>query len=178
MSRPTRSCQSSWIVLPRSTARHRFAQERDMTARRMLAVAAVGLVLTLPGSAAAQYTFTTVDVPGGTNTAVNGNSPNAIAGQFDDEVGNTHRFVRTNHGFTQIDPPDADGFTTVNGINANGELAGIFIDANGKFHGFFYSKGKFTTLDYPGSIRTSAFFLNAQGDVVGTYRSSDNVRHG
>ena len=38
---------------------------------------------------APSYTFTTITVPGSTSTAVNANSPNAIAGQFGDADRNT-----------------------------------------------------------------------------------------
>ena len=58
-----------------------------MTTRRTLATVALGLCLGFPGLAKAQYTFTTYDVPGSTRTAVNGNSPHAIAGEFDDASG-------------------------------------------------------------------------------------------
>lgn len=141
-----------------------------MTPNRLLAAAALALLVGAPGMAKAQYVFTTVDYPGSTSTAVNGNSPNAVAGQFDDADGNTHGFVMDNKGnFTRIDVPGAL-FTSVNGINAGGDLAGIYVNADGKTLGYFYSKGKFTTLDVPGSLRTSAFFLNAKGEVAGVYR--------
>ena len=125
---------------------------------------------------AASYTFTTIDVPGATRTAVNANSPHAMAGEFDDAGGNTHGFVVDHGVFTQIDVPNA-GATTVNGINANGRLAGIYLDANG-FHAFFWSNGVFTTLDPPGSIRSIGGFLNARDEVVGTYRTAGQIRHG
>ena len=38
--------------------------------------------------------------------------------------------------------------------------------------------GSFTTLDPPGSTRSQAGFLNAQGQAVGTYRDSNQKRHG
>ena len=44
----------------------------------------MALLLGAPGSAGAQYAFVTVDVPGSTRTAVNGDSTNALAGEFDD----------------------------------------------------------------------------------------------
>src|SRR5262249_45299171 len=96
-------------------------------------LAAVGLLLGLPGLAAAQYKFTTIDAPGSTRTAVNGNSPNAIAGEFDDIDGVTHGFVATKNGLTQIDVPGAD-WTSVNGVNAEGQLAGIFFA--GRLYGY------------------------------------------
>ena len=117
-------------------------------------------------------------MPGSTRTAVNGNSPHAIAGEFDDADGNTHGFVLSKGDFTTIDVPGAV-FTSVNGINANGEISGIYIDAGGTFHGYFRSKkGVFTTLDPPGAVRTQAEFLNAQGEVVGVYRDANQTRHG
>src|SRR5260370_672306 len=92
-----------------------------MTAQRTLAVT-LGLLLVLPGLAKAQYNFTPIDAPGGSNTAVNGNSANAIAGQFDDADGNTHGFVLDVDGFTPIDVPGAT-LTSANGLNATGQQA-------------------------------------------------------
>ena len=67
-----------------------------MTTQRMFAAVALGLFLVAPRPAKAQYDFTTIDVPGAASTAVNGNSPNAIAGEFNDAAGNTHGFVLSN----------------------------------------------------------------------------------
>ena len=39
-------------------------------------------------------------------------------------------------------------------------------------------QGRFTTLDPPGSIRSQGGFINAQGQVVGTYRDANDRRHG
>ena len=73
--------------------------------QRMFAAVVLGLFLGISGPAKAQYHFTTYDVPGSTRTAVNGNSPHAIAGEFDDADGNTHGFVLSNGVFTEIDVP-------------------------------------------------------------------------
>ena len=149
-----------------------------MTTRRMLATVAMSLLLGFPGLAKAQYHFTSIDVPGSTRTAVNGNTSHAIAGEFDDASGNTHGFVLSKHGYTMIDVPGAV-FTSVNGINADEELSGIYIDAGGTYHGYFRSKrGVFTTLDPPGAVRTQAEFLSAKGEVVGVYRDVNQTRHG
>ena len=126
---------------------------------------------------AASYAFTTIDAPGATGTAVNANSPHAIAGEFDDASGNTHGFVLNRGVFTQIDVPHAV-LTTVNGINANGRLAGSYVDANNVSHAFFWCNGVVTTLDPPGSIRSISGFLNARDEVVGTYRTASQIRHG
>jgi probable HAF family extracellular repeat protein len=143
----------------------------------MVAAAALGLLASVPGAARAQYVFAPIDVPGAAATYANGNSTNEIVGEFDDQDGNTHGFVLRRGVFTQVDVPAADGYTSVNGVNAKGERSGIYHDGV-RFHGYFCSKGIFTTLDPPGSIRSTGNFLNAQGQVVGLYRTPDNTRHG
>jgi probable HAF family extracellular repeat protein len=86
--------------------------------------------------------------------------------------------------YTMVDVPDSHGNpqqTALNGINASGQLAGTYLVDNGTsltFHAFFGNKGGFMTLDPPGSIRTVGGFINAQGQVVGTFRRSDQKRHG
>jgi uncharacterized membrane protein len=159
-----------------------IAQQRSamMTTQKMLAAVALGLLLGVPGLAKAQFNFTTIDVPGSTSTAANGNSTYEIVGAFDKADGSTHGFVLSEGVFTQIDVPGAVGFTSVNGINANGELAGIYDDST-RIHGYFLSKGVVTTLDPPDSFRSRAFFLNARGQVVGQSRDdypNPNTSHG
>jgi probable HAF family extracellular repeat protein len=147
-----------------------------MMTMRMLTTVALGLRVIVPGQVRAQYLFTPIDVPGAAATYANGNSSHEIAGEFDDEDGNTHGFVLSKGVFTQFDVPGADSYTSVNGINANGERSGIYHDGV-RFHGYFWSKGVFTTLDPAGSILSTGNFLNARGQVVGFYRSADNTRH-
>jgi len=140
------------------------------------------MLLSVPGLTQAQYSFTTIDVPNSTATAVNGNSPNAIAGQFDDSDGNTHGFVLNNGSFATIDVPGA-GLTIINGINAPGQLVGTYV-AGGMVHSFFDNNGSFITLDPPGAARTQGGSINAKGQVVGTYRGifqtgdTTQTRHG
>jgi hypothetical protein len=157
--------------------------------KKLMAVA-LGLLLGLPGAAKAdvKFTFTTIDVPLpppappntlSSNTVVNGNSPNAIAGQYDDSGGNTHGFILRGSAFTTIDVPKLNVLVTIiNGINAGGQLNGTYQDSGG-FHAFFSpSQGVFTTLTPPGSVRSLGGSLNSQGENVGTYRTSDMKRHG
>ena len=142
---------------------------------KTLAAVVLGLVLSIPGLAKAQFDFTTIDVPGSTSTAANGNSTHEIAGEYDDADGNTHGFVLSKGVFTTIDVPGAVS-TSVNGISANGQLAGTYRDAT-RLHAYFWSKGVFTTLDPPGSSESQGGFLNAQGEVVGGYRDGKGIRH-
>jgi hypothetical protein len=150
---------------------------------KSLAAVAFGLFLSVPGLTQAQYSFTTIDVPNAIATAANGNSTNAIAGQFDDANGR-HGFVLKNGGFTTINAPGAEGGTIINGINAPGQLAGTFNVTGGTPHAFFDNNGFFTTLDPPNSTRSQGGFINAKGQVVGTYRGivktgdTNQTRHG
>jgi probable HAF family extracellular repeat protein len=150
-----------------------------MTTLRTLPAVVLGLLLLLgvPGLARAQYVFTQIDMPEATATYANGNSTHAIAGEFDDEDGNTHGFVLSKGAFTQFDAPGADGYTSVNGINAKGDRSGIYF-AGDRYFGYFWSKGVFTTLDPPGSNFSVAEFLNARGQVVGYSRHDLEPRHG
>jgi probable HAF family extracellular repeat protein len=158
---------------------------------KSLAAVAFGLLLSVPGLTQAQhYNFITSDVPNATATAVNGNSPNAIAGEYDDAQG-AHGFVLNNNGaFTKIDAPPALAPGVVpgvvgsflNGINASGRLVGTYVvfDGNTKTatpHAFFYNNGNFLTLD-PFNVRSQGGSINAQGQVVGTYRDVNQKRHG
>jgi probable HAF family extracellular repeat protein len=154
-----------------------------MTQQRLLAAVALGLILAVPGPAQAQYKFTTIDVPGAVRTAVNRNTSNALAGEFDtiiddDYDAQTHGFVFTKGVFTTIDVPGST-FTTVYGINPRGEICGYFTGEDDVTHGFFRNqKGVFTTIDPPGSVHTFADGLNAHGEVVGVYRDDADTRHG
>jgi uncharacterized membrane protein len=158
--------------------------KKQLLGRKIPATVALGLVLAVPGLANAdvKFNFTTIDYPGSSRTAANGNSPNAIVGEFDDVGGATHGFVLRGGKFTQIDVPNAT-LTAVNGINASGQLSGTYTDASGHFHAYFSSTGSlpFSTLDPPLDppvVRSQGGFINAQSQVVGTYRTVDQKRHG
>src|ERR1700674_5093962 len=61
--------------------------------------------------------------------------------------------------------------TDVNWINARGEIVGAYSDGQVN-HGFLLSKGRFSTIDYPGSLNTIATGIGSDGDIVGV--GSDN----
>jgi probable HAF family extracellular repeat protein len=149
-----------------------------LSAKNMLAAALLGLVMSVPGLANAEYNFTTIDVPGSTGAGCVGNSTHAISGEYYRDVNfeDFHGFVLSKGVFTFIDVPGAVG-TGIYGISANGLLAGTYDDGT-RLHAFFRSKkGVVTTLDPPGSIRSEGYKLNAQGQVVGYYRDPSNKRH-
>lgn len=150
------------------------------TKRNITAAMTLGLVLIIPGLANAAFTFTPIDAPGSVATFANANSTDAIAGEYDDENGNTHGFILKNGAYTVIDVPGAAGYSSVNGINANNHITGTYLDGSPShtFHAYFYNNSVLTTLDPPGSNRSEGGFLNEQDQTVGTYRDSSDKRHG
>src|SRR5947209_3128103 len=115
------------------------------TTPRLLAALALGLLLGIPGLAAAQFDFTTVDVPGAVRTsAFFVNAQGQVAGVYRDAANVSHGFVWTNGDFTAIDVPGAT-LTSVIGINDHGQVAGVYGDTAGNLHGFVLSQGVYTT---------------------------------
>jgi hypothetical protein len=163
---------------------------------KSLAAVAFGLLLSVPGLAQVKYSFSTIDVPGAKATEHNGNSTDAIVGQFFDAQEITRGFVLNKGSFTTIDVPLAlapgvvPGVvgTSINGINASGQVVGTYVvkfNMSGGFtttHAFFKDNkenSNFLPLD-PFNIRSQGGFINTQGQVVGTYRDNTNnhKRHG
>src|SRR6185436_11032632 len=143
----------------------------------VLATTALGLLLGIPCAVnAQQYSLTTVDVPGATRTAANGNNNNVVAGEYDDADGNTHGFILRKGISTTIDVPGATS-TALNGVNASGSFTGTYFKPDtGRIYAFVSRNGVVTTLDPAGSIQSQGGFINAQGEVVGGYRNSSGRR--
>jgi hypothetical protein len=81
----------------------------------------------------------------------------------------------------RVDSPGAlttGGPGTRLGINPEGKIMGGYKSADGNFHGFLRSKGEFTTIDFPGDIRTEANRITAEDDVVGTHADGSATLHG
>jgi uncharacterized membrane protein len=157
-------------------------QDATPKIQKKLIALALSLLLGFPGLARADFTFnfTTIDVPGASRTAANANSTNAIAGEYDDAGGITHGFILRGGVYTTFNasaPNDVVSSTVINGINAAGRLAGTYMGTS-RSHAFFWSQGVLTTLDPSGSTRSQGGFLNAQDQVVGTYRDANDKRHG
>jgi uncharacterized membrane protein len=72
--------------------------------------------------------------------------------------------------FTPLDDLRGAARTTYTGTNNRGGFVGIYTDDSGTLHGFRRDrKGRFTTIDPPGSLATFATGINDHGEVVGYY---------
>jgi probable HAF family extracellular repeat protein len=121
-------------------------------------------------------TFSTFDVPGGSNTRAFGiNETGQIVGDFHDGI-KTHGFLKDGATFTTIDVPGARE-TQAFGINTAGQIVGVFHDASGLPHSFLKDGATFTTIDVPGSMSRGAFGVNETGQIVG-YSSDAMRQHG
>jgi hypothetical protein len=174
-------------------------QDAALKIEKRLMAMALGLLLGLPGVATAQtaYTFTTVDVPlspppnkFSSDTEVNGNSAvrqqEEIVGQYQDVGGIVHGFTFDGSKYTTVDVPNSVS-TILNGINARGQLTGTYqlspTNQSPKkvtFNAFFLSSpgASFVGISPPGTVHTQAGNINIAGQVVGAFRSQDQVRHG
>jgi hypothetical protein len=86
------------------------------------------------------------------NQAVGINDAHQIAGDFTDSSG-------------------------INGINDRGQLVGYYNKGEFSDEGFIYSKGHYTTVDYPGASQTVLQGINDAGQIVGWY-VDDTANHG
>ncbi len=143
----------------------------------LLITVTLGLLLGVFSPAiAANYLFTTINVPGASLTLANGiNNAGQIVGRFSDAMG-THGFLLSGGVFTPIDVPGAT-FTDARGINNSGQIVGEFVDTTGD-HGFLLSGGSFTTINVPGATSTLAKGINDSGQIVGIFPDATFNIHG
>jgi len=130
--------------------------------------------------------YTTINVPGATNTSLFGiNNLGDIVGDYIDASGATHGLLMSNGNITTIDFPGSTN-TNAQDINDNGEIVGSTV-VNDVRHGYLFSNGKFTMIDNPGASLapsglplsgTDVHGINASGEVAGTYQDSGGVIHG
>ncbi|HEY1940169.1 MAG TPA: hypothetical protein VGJ33_19745 [Candidatus Angelobacter sp.] len=83
---------------------------------------------------------------------------------FPDDI--PHGFIWKNGNFTNLTTP-AGFIATPNKISNGGDIVGSFVDANLIEHGFSLDKGRFTSIDFPGSIDTRILAVNSFDNVVG-----------
>lgn len=108
------------------------------------------------------------------------NDAGSVVGYYQDSSGAVHGYLMTSSGFTTLDAPGANGFTSAQGINNLGDVTGYYVDASGAYNGFLWTNGQFTTIDVPfaGATGTDITGINDQGDLVGWYLDSSGDYHG
>jgi len=138
-------------------------------------------------TSADSYSFTTVDVPGATNTNATGiNNRGQIVGFYHDASGD-HGFVLSSdrRTFTTIDNPAGIGVTSLQGINDDGYVIGVFTNPITNFTQSFLadvSGSAFVNFGDPsvsaGSYGTYAHGINDRGQIVGHFFGGGSDLHG
>jgi len=136
----------------------------------------------LHGFFLANGTFTEYDVPGPTNTIVNGIND---AGDFAGAVGPSFNgpfqaFVSVGGTTTSFSVPGATSTLAYQLNNSKQLLVGYYIDSSGILHGYYRDANGALhfPIDPPGSTQTVLFGPNDRNWVVGRYAESSDVTHG
>src|SRR5579862_8898538 len=161
---------TSAIVLHRIPA-HTLRRFFVVTRTHMLVCVSLALLLsvsTVRLNAQNSLTFTTIDVPGATETDCNAiNKFGAIVGTYFDSSGAAHGFIRSNGRFQFLNVSSATS-TFAYGINDSNQVVGWYTDTLGITHGYMWN-GHFTTIDYPLASTTNAWTITNAGTIVGAY---------
>jgi probable HAF family extracellular repeat protein len=142
--------------------------------KRVLFAGLLCAILGVTGLVAAERgSVTNIDVPRASGTfPLSINDYGDVVGYCEIE-GKIHGFILKNGTFTTLDIPPLPnpvGFvhTIITGINNRGDVAGYYLrEQEGVYRSFIYSKGAFTSLEFPGVKDTIARGINDLGDVVG-----------
>jgi probable HAF family extracellular repeat protein len=138
---------------------------------------ALALLVGGAGQAAADYVYTTLDVPGAVATHAYGiNTAGQVVGDYTDARGVPHGFLLSNGSYITLDAPNSNG-TQAWGINNAGQIVG---SSSG---GFLLSGGSYTRLDLPASfggqfgpaINVVAAGINDAGQIVGSFAVLTNL---
>jgi uncharacterized membrane protein len=143
-----------------------------------------GFYLSIIQTAHAQYTFTTIDVPGAVDTFLTGiNDRGDLVGGYTNEIfGPAYAFFTQGDSLITIAVPGSSD-TTAFGINNHDKIVGSFV--TDEQHGFVYSskRQKFKQIDVPfptGVFLTRVNGINNRGQSVGEYldHPTSNEQHG
>jgi len=124
----------------------------------------------------AQYSFTSLDFPGGTLTTARGiNNQGEIVGAYRITPPRHALLIRSGN-YIPLAPTSVLGthFSEAWKTNDSGDVVGDFIGDDGFTHGFLLNSGGLTTLDFPGASDTIAFGINELGTVVGLWDILDS----
>lgn len=127
--------------------------------------------------------FTTIDVPGASDTFLDATSPNGkiLAGSYYGSDGNDHGFLLQNGVFTTVDYPGAVD-TEILGVNDSGDYVGNW--GNGtlvldflEYNGFFFKGGSYAPLNLPWAAVAVTWpsGLNDKDQIAGAYVDTNNV---
>lgn len=144
-----------------------------------LALCLAGVAWLAPNAQEAPFSFSTVDFPGGANTAVLGiNRAGDIVGTYQDQAKKTHGFVRRQGKFQSVDFPGAE-YTLSRGIGPSGDVVGSYRlpgEPAANLHGFVLDKqGRFSRVDFPGHTSTVLMRVAPDGSMVGCYHDADQL---
>jgi hypothetical protein len=122
-------------------------------------------------------TFTEFDVPGSTNTYVEGINDQGDFVGAEDSTGALLAYKNLDGTTETIDISGATASYAF-GINRKRECTGQYTDSGGIIHGYFAdASGAITTFDPPLSTGTYPFGLNNRALIVGRYAGADGVNH-
>jgi uncharacterized membrane protein len=137
--------------------------------------AVVALAATMGAAQATTYSFTTIDVPGASNTFVTGiNNDGELVG-FINSGGSTVGFVRAPDGTvtTFTDPAAGGGPINAYGINDGGQVVGPCCVDQAYVRN---ADGSFVNFGLPGGGPVAAIGINAAGQVVGNAGTNGFLR--
>jgi uncharacterized membrane protein len=122
----------------------------------------------------AQFTFVSIDYPGGFGTRARGiNNHGQIVGSYFDQYGNLHALLIEKGKFIPLAPGTIlDTYSDAFKINDRGDVVGWVCPDT--CHAFLYNKGVVTTLDFPGASDTYGWDINESGTVAGVWDLFDS----
>jgi len=130
--------------------------------------------------------YTTVDYPGAPGTILSGiNDLGEMSGTYCsdapcDTSATLHSFVVSRKGvFTSFDPPGATSSGTST-VSLLGAVVGNYATSGGSGQGLGYLLflGKYTTINFPGSVFTFAGGGNVENNIAGIYTDTAGSSHG
>ena len=151
--------------------------------RSILGVLLVLTFVAVGIAAAPPLTFTFSDVHAtktSTETDTYGvNATGVIAGDYVDSAGVQHAMLLGKKLTTVDNKSCATNTIAFYGINSAGGAVGWCISAKTSMDiAFWYSKGKFTAINFPKSSGTEATGINDKNEIVGLYLDSAGLPHG
>src|ERR1017187_286375 len=143
--------------------------------KRYTFLSVLGLIIAIAGSSpASDYTTTTVEFPGSSETIVTGISDSNVIGNCD-----YGGFIYDGSTFKTLDDPALSAMK-LTGISG-GTIVGYYdgVDTNGAvvYRSFIYNGSTFSTLDVPGALQTVARGISGS-NVFGWFEGSAYAVHG